>query len=193
MCNAIRVIMELERQQYVETILRNLKGTIKTDVDSALEKSITHYLDSALVQLKQIYKMGKSWNRFSVLPSENVKDIVQIWESIKPEILDGIIKSLKDYKSRKMTKEIKAASAQAVIAEAMKEAGLKHKFIAQVHRAKVMVLIGGNSSLTFHVLYSKLMQDLPRIIESVKIISDQVDRIGSKVVFNKAYASDNWI
>ena len=193
MCNAIRVIMELERQQYVETILRNLKGTIKTDVDSGLEKSITHYLDSALVQLKQIYKMGKSWNRFSVWPSENVKEIVQIWESIKPEILDGIIKSLKDCKSRKMTKEIKAASAQAVIAEAMKEAGLKHKFIAQVHRAKVMVLIGGNSSLTFHVLYSKLMQDLPRIIESVKIISDQVDRIGSKVVFNKAYASDNWI
>lgn len=137
--------------------------------------------------------MGKSWNRFSVWPSENVKEIVQIWESIKPEILDGIIKSLKDCKSRKMTKEIKAASAQAVIAEAMKEAGLKHKFIAQVHRAKVMVLIGGNSSLTFHVLYSKLMQDLPRIIESVKIISDQVDRIGSKVVFNKAYVSDNWI
>lgn len=207
MCNAIRVIMELERQQYVETILRNLKGTIKTDVDSGLEKSITHYLDSALVQLKQEYKNGKSWSRFSVWPSENgkswsrfnvwpsenVKEVVHIWESIKPEILDGIIKSLKDCKSRKMTKEIKAASAQAVIAEAMKEAGLKHKFIAQVHRAKVMVLIGGNSSLTFHVLYSKLMQDLPRIIESVKIISDQVDRIGSKVVFNKAYASDNWI
>ena len=199
--------MELERQQYVETILRNLKGTIKTDVDSGLEKSITHYLDSALVQLKQEYKNGKSWSRFSVWPSENgkswsrfnvwpsenVKEVVHIWESIKPEILDGIIKSLKDCKSRKMTKEIKAASAQAVIAEAMKEAGLKHKFIAQVHRAKVMVLIGGNSSLTFHVLYSKLMQDLPRIIESVKIISDQVDRIGSKVVFNKAYASDNWI
>ena len=193
MCNAIRVIMELERQQYVETILRNLKGTIKTDVDSGLEKSITHYLDSALVQLKQEYKNGKSWSRFNVWPSENVKEVVHIWESIKPEILDGIIKSLKDCKSRKMTKEIKAASAQAVIAEAMKEAGLKHKFIAQVHRAKVMVLIGGNSSLTFHVLYSKLMQDLPRIIESVKIISDQVDRIGSKVVFNKAYASDNWI
>ena len=133
------------------------------------------------------------WNRFSIWPSENVKDVVQIWESIKPEILDGIVNCLKGCKSRKMTKEIKAASAQAVIAEAMKEAGLKHKFIAQVHRAKVIVLIGGNSSLTFHVLYSKLMQDLPRIIESVKIINDQVESIGSKVVFNKAYACDSWI
>ena len=193
MCNAIRVAMDLERQQYVETILRNLKSTIKTDVDSGLEKSMSHYLDSALVQLKQIYKMGKSWNRFSIWPSENVKDVVQIWESIKPEILDGIVNCLKGCKSRKMTKEIKATSAQAVIAEAMKEAGLKHKFIAQVHRAKVIVLIGGNSSLTFHVLYSKLMQDLPRIIESVKIINDQVESIGSKVVFNKAYACDSWI
>ena len=193
MYNAIRVAMDLDRQQYVETILRNLKSTIKTDVDSGLEKSMSHYLDSALMQLKQIYKMGKSWNRFSVWPSENVKDVVQIWEAIKPEILDGIVNCLKGCKSRKMTKEIKAASAQAVIAEAMKEAGLKHKFIAQVHRAKVMVLIGGNSSLTFHVLYSKLMQDLPRIIESVKIINDQVESIGSKVIFNKAYAYDNWI
>ena len=92
-----------------------------------------------------------------------------------------------------MTREIRATSAQAVIAEAMKDAGLKHKFIAQVHRAKVLVLIGGNSCITFHVLYSRLMQDLPRIIDSLKIINEQVENIGSKVFFAKAYGYDNWI
>lgn len=183
----------MERQKYLESILQSLKSIIKTDVDSGLEKSVSHYLDRALTQLKQEYKNGKSWSRFSVWPSENVKDVVQIWESIKPEVLKGINGYLKQYRSQKMTREIRATSAQAVIAEAMKDAGLKHKFIAQVHRAKVLVLIGGNSCITFHVLYSRLMQDLPRIIDSLKIINEQVENIGSKVLFAKAYGYDNWI
>ena len=193
MCNAVGLAMEMERQKYLESILQSLKSIIKTDVDSGLEKSVSHYLDRALTQLKQEYKNGKSWSRFSVWPSENVKDVVQIWESIKPEVLEGINGYLKQYRSQKMTREIRATSAQAVIAEAMKEAGLKHKFIAQVHRAKVLVLIGGNSCITFHVLYSRLMQDLPRIIDSLKIINEQVENIGSKVLFAKAYGYNNWI
>ena len=191
MCNAVGLAME--RQKYLESILQSQKSIIKTDVDSGLEKSVSHYLDRALTQLKQEYKNGKSWSRFSVWPSENVKDVVQIWESIKPEVLEGINGYLKQYRSQKMTREIRATSAQAVIAEAMKDAGLKHKFIAQVHRAKVLVLIGGNSCITFHVLYSRLMQDLPRIIDSLKIINEQVENIGSKVLFAKAYGYDNWI
>lgn len=183
----------MERQKYMESILQSQKSIIKTDVDSGLEKSVSHYLDRALTQLKQEYKNGKSWSRFSVWPSENVKDVVQIWESIKPEVLEGINGYLKQYRSQKMTREIRATSAQAVIAEAMKDARLKHKFIAQVHRAKVLVLIGGNSCITFHILYSRLMQDLPRIIDSLKIINEQVENIGSKVVFAKAYGYDNWI
>lgn len=193
MCNAVGLAMEMERQKYMESILQSLKSIIKTDVDSGLEKSVSHYLDRALTQLKQEYKNGKSWSRFSVWPSENVKDVVQIWESIKPEVLEGINGYLKQYRSQKMTREIRATSAQAVIAEAMKDAGLKHKFIAQVHRAKVLVLIGGNSCITFHILYSRLMQDLPRIIDSLKIINEQVENIGSKVLFAKAYGYDNWI
>lgn len=193
MCNAVGLAMEMERQKYMESILQSLKSIIKTDVDSGLEKSVSHYLDRALTQLKQEYKNGKSWSRFNVWPSENVKDVVQIWESIKPEVLEGINGYLKQYRSQKMTREIRATSAQAVIAEAMKDAGLKHKFIAQVHRAKVLVLIGGNSCITFYVLYSRLMQDLPRIIDSLKIINEQVENIGSKVLFAKAYGYDNWI
>ena len=193
MCNAVGLAMEMERQKYLESILQSQKSIIKTDVDSGLEKSVSHYLDRALTQLKQEYKNGKSWSRFSVWPSENVKDVVQIWESIKPEVLEGINGYLKQYRYQKMTREISATSAQAVIAEAMKDAGLKHKFIAQVHRAKVLVLIGGNSCITFHVLYSRLMQDLPRIIDSLKIINEQVENIGSKVLFAKAYGYDNWI
>ncbi len=193
MCNAVGLAMEIERQKYLESILQSQKSIIKTDVDSGLEKSVSHYLDRALTQLKQEYKNGKSWSRFNVWPSENVKDVVQIWESIKPEVLEGINGYLKQYRSQKMTREIRATSAQAVIAEAMKDAGLKHKFIAQVHRAKVLVLIGGNSCITFHVLYSRLMQDLPRIIDSLKIINEQVENIGSKVLFAKAYGYDNWI
>lgn len=193
MCNAVGLAMEMERQKYMESILQSQKSIIKTDVDSGLEKSVSHYLDRALTQLKQEYKNGKSWSRFSVWPSENVKDVVHIWESIKPEVLEGINGYLKQYRSQKMTREIRATSAQAVIAEAMKDAGLKHKFIAQVHRAKVLVLIGGNSCITFHVLYSRLMQDLPRIIDSLKIINEQVENIGSKVLFAKAYGYDNWI
>lgn len=193
MCNAVGLAMEMERQKYLESIFQSLKSIIKTDVESGLEKSVSHYLDRALTQLKQEYKNGKSWSRFNVWPSENVKDVVQIWESIKPEVLEGINGYLKQYRSQKMTREIRATSAQAVIAEAMKDAGLKHKFIAQVHRAKVLVLIGGNSCITFHVLYSRLMQDLPRIIDSLKIINEQVENIGSKVLFAKAYGYDNWI
>ena len=75
---------------------------------------------------------------------------------------------------------------------AMKEAGLKHQFTAQTHRAKVSVLITDNRALTTYISYKKLYDQLPNVIESLKIIRHELKSLGSLVTINKAYNVLDW-
>ena len=74
----------------------------------------------------------------------------------------------------------------------MKEAGLKHQFTAQTHRAKVSVLITDNRALTTYISYKKLYEQLPRLIESLKVIMHELESLGSLVSINKAYNTFDW-
>jgi hypothetical protein len=91
-----------------------------------------------------------------------------------------------------MTKDIKSSSAKAVIAAAMKDAGLKYRYSGQTHRAKLSVLITKDRYLTVYIAYSKLNEQLPRIINSLKVIKGELDAIGSSITINKAQGSWTW-
>lgn len=131
-------------------------------------------------------------SKYALLKPDTTRDIVVVWEEIKPEVIETIEKFLKDFRHKKLTKEIKAATAKAAIAAAMKEAGLKHQFTAQTHRAKVSVLITDNRALTTYISYKKLYDQLPSVIESLKIIRHELKSLGSLVTINKVYNVLDW-
>ena len=85
-----------------------------------------------------------------------------------------------------MTKDIKSSSAKAVIAAAMKEAGLKYRYTGQTHRAKVSVLITKDRCLTVYIAYSRLNDQLPGIIQSLKNIKQELDALGGGITISKA-------
>lgn len=181
-----------ENKVFSDGIIKNLKIEIKNDVSLGMEKSQAEYLDRALDDLKQRYKFMYKWNIYKPWSKEFGEDLTRIWMDIKPEVLEAIEKFLMDFKHRKLTKEIKAATAKAAIGAAMKEAGLKHQITPQTHRAKVSVLITSNRALTSYISYKKLYEQLPSLIESLKVIMHELESLGSLVTINKAYNTFDW-
>ena len=182
----------MDNAKYVEGISGSLKDIIKADVNSGNERTQIEYLDWALDNLKRRYQIVNKWSRIKAWTLEESKDVTQIWMEIEPEIIKALDHYLHDFKHKKLTKEIKATTAKASIKAAMHEAGLKHHFTAQTHRAKVSVLITNNRALTIYISYKKLYQQLPGIIESLKVIRHELESLGSLVTINKAYNTFDW-
>ena len=199
MCNGIGIIMKSsknncnpEYQGYVLRIISTIKDVLKSDVSSGTDKSEAHYLSICLNLFKRIYEMDRKCKRFHVWSQESLKEVILIWNIIQPELAEFIQNHLKNLRTKKMTKEIKSSSAKAVIDDAMKEAGLKYRYTGQTHRAKLSVLITKDRCLTVYIAYSKLNEQLPRIINSLKVIKGELDAIGSSLTINKAQGSWTW-
>jgi hypothetical protein len=175
---------------YKKCLIDNLKEEIKRDVNSGIEKTHNQYLDSALKDLKHLMQKANKWEGYKVWNSDDIKGIIRIWLEMEPEILCAIEKLLKEFKLKKITKEIQAVSAQVAIKSAMNEAGLQYQFIAQTHRAKVLVKITKNRALTMYIPYKKLLDQLPQIIDSLKVIRKELEGLGNNITINKAYG--NW-
>lgn len=99
---------------------------------------------------------------------------------------------LKQLRHKKMTKDIKSSSAKAVLAAAMKDAGLKYRYIGQTHRAKLSVLITKDRCLTVYLAYSKLNDQLPHVIQSLKNIKHELDTLGNGITISKAPGAGAW-
>lgn len=178
---------------HTEGIIRSLKEAIKYDIAAGIDRPMNEYLDRALEDLKRRFQMVNKWSRYKPWTAEDRKEVIDIWHDIKPEILSAIEKNLYEFKQKKLTMEIKVATARAAIKAAMHEAGLKHHFIGQTHRAKVSVILTPNRALTFYVSYKKLYDQLPRIIESLKLIRQELEHLGNNVSINKVYCADQFI
>ena len=184
--------IDLEYKDYVLRIISTLKDVLKNEVSSGTDKGEAHYLSMCLDLLKRLYQMDRKWSRFHAWSYESTEEVTHIWNTIQPELEEFIKEHLKQLRSKKMTKEIKASSAKAVIDDAMKEAGLKYRYTGQTHRAKLSVLITKDRCLTVYIAYSKLNEQLPRIINSLKVIKGELDAIGSSLTINKAQGSWTW-
>ena len=99
---------------------------------------------------------------------------------------------LKQLRHKKMTKDIKSSSAKAVLAAAMKDAGLKYRYTGQTHRAKLSVLITKDRCLTVYLAYSKLNDQLPHVIRSLKNIKHELDTLGNGITISKAPGAGAW-
>ena len=185
-------IIDLEYKDYVLRIISTLKDVLKNEVSSGTDKGEAHYLSMCLDLLKRLYQMDRKWSRFHAWSYESTEEVSHIWNTIQPELAEFIEGHLKQLRSKKMTKDIKASSAKAVIDAAMKEAGLKYRYTGQTHRAKLSVLITKDRCLTLYIAYSKLNEQLPRIIQSLKVIKGELEVLGSSITINKAQGSWTW-
>ena len=184
--------IDLEYKDYVLRIISTLKDVLKNEVSSGTDKGEAYYLSMCLDLLKRLYQMDRKWSRFHAWSYESTEEVSHIWNTIQPELAEFIEGHLKQLRSKKMTKDIKASSAKAVIDAALKEAGLKYRYTGQTHRAKLSVLITKDRCLTVYIAYSKLNEQLPRIINSLKVIKGELDAIGSSITINKAQGSWTW-
>ena len=188
----IETNIDLEYKDYVLRIISTVKDVLKNEVSSGIDKCEAHYLSMCLDLLKRLYQMDRKWSRFHAWSYESTEEVTHIWNTIQPELAEFIKEHLKQLRNKKMTKDIKASSAKAVIDDAMKEAGLKYRYFGQTHRAKLSVLITKDRCLTVYIAYSKLNEQLPRIINSLKVIKGELDAIGSSITINKAQGSWTW-
>jgi hypothetical protein len=184
--------IDLEYKDYVLRIISTIKDVLKNEVSSGTDKGEAHYLSMCLDLLKRLYQMDRKWSRFHAWSYESTEEVSHIWNTIQPELAEFIEGHLKQLRSKKMTKDINTSSAKAVIDDAMKEAGLKYRYTGQTHRAKLSVLITKDRCLTVYIAYSKLNEQLPRIINSLKVIKGELDAIGSSITINKAQGSWTW-
>ena len=184
--------IDLEYKDYVLRIISTIKDVLKNEVSSGTDKGEAHYLSMCLDLLKRLYQMDRKWSRFHAWSYESTEEVSHIWNTIQPELAEFIEGHLKQLRSKKMTKDIKASSAKAVIDAALKEAGLKSRYTGQTHRAKLSVLITKDRCLTVYIAYSKLNEQLPRIIQSLKVIKGELEVLGSSITINKAQGSWTW-
>lgn len=184
--------IDLEYKDYVLRIISTIKDVLKNEVSSGTDKGEAYYLSMCLDLLKRLYQMDRKWSRFHAWSYESTEEVSHIWNTIQPELAEFIEGHLKQLRSKKMTKDIKASSAKAVIDAALKEAGLKYRYTGQTHRAKLSVMITKDRCLTVYIAYSKLNEQLPRIIQSLKVIKGELEVLGSSITINKAQGSWTW-
>jgi hypothetical protein len=96
------------------------------------------------------------------------------------------------YKSRRMVAEINAVSAEALVAGAMKDAGLKFLFIPQMYRAKVCVKINEKSKVVIYLNYKKINEELPKAVEALKILVSTIDSLGPGTSIQKIMWYENF-
>ena len=183
---------DLEYKGYTVRLINSIKDVIKNEVSSGNDKGEAHYLSLCLDLLKRFYQMDRNWSRFHAWSYESTEEVAHIWNTIQPELSEFIQDYLKQLRHKKMTKDIKSSSAKAVIAAAMKDAGLKYRYTGQTHRAKLSVLITKDRCLTVYLAYSKLNDQLPHVIQSLKNIKHELDTLGNGITISKAPGAGAW-
>lgn len=182
----------MDDNKYTEGINDHLKILIKEDVNSGIDRPVTSYLQCAMETLKRRFQAMNKWSRYQPWSSESTAEITKLWFRLEPELVAVIEKHLQEFKCKKLTKDIKATAAKAAIKAAMREAGLKYQFTGQTHRAKVSVLLAKRQVLTFYVSYKKLNEQLPQIINSLKLIKQELECLGNNVSINNKVNNAVW-
>ena len=182
----------MNKEKYTEGLVDALKDDIRYNISAGIEIPLTDYLDKTLEILKRRYQLVNKWGRFHTWSRENLKEVIHIWEEAKPDIIKDLENYIKTCRSRKMTREIKITSARVLIREAMQEAGLKYHFEGQAYRAKVTVQLNKTRAIIVYILYSKINEILPKTVEALKIIKQNIEFLGENTTFVKVYSNFEW-
>ena len=186
----------MKTQMYLLEIEKELSHTIREKIKSGAGVSEQGLLSTSLDYLKRLYtgvpvktvipKRTFCWK------SSDLNAVVKIWEEIKPEIEKHISETIKACQTKKLVKEIRQITAQALIQEAMDKAELKCLIIPQTYRAKVAVRLGRNNKFVFYISYKRTAEDLERCIPAVKTMIEMMENLGSLASIQKMKPYENW-
>ena len=175
---------------YADSLIADLKTVIKNDINSGVERTSAMYLDVAMDTLKTRYQMYHRRSRFAPWSKDGLEDITRLWMGMKPDIVAAIERFQEEFRRKKIAKDIQATAAKSIIDLAMKEADLKYRFEGQTHRAKVNILLTHNKVLTVYISYKKVNEQLPSIVESIKVIRRELEQLGTNATIRKPYLSE---
>jgi hypothetical protein len=99
---------------------------------------------------------------------------------------------IQNAKARQMIRQINTVSAQSLISNAMKEAGLEFQYEAQQYRAKISVKLTPNNKLVFYINYKKAAELLPGAIESARQAKELLAKLGNNASFKKCNGWEQW-
>lgn len=186
--------MKYSTEYYRDFVKKEVRSHIAYDIKVGREESESAYLDVAQKILKNEYRKKNS-NRSALFHwhAAALGEVAVMWKQMQEDVSSTISKAIKTFKKRKLTKQINAATAEALIGQKMKEVGLPYIFEAQSIRAKIHVRMCKNYKLIFYIPYKSLMEDLEKSIQQAKTIYDNVHALGANTTFNRVGYYDKFI
>lgn len=185
----------METAEYLTKVKKHIDEVIRENIKTGTDVSESRYIDIALQYTKALYANETERNgtrKKHFWSKKDLSEILALWEGIRPELQKHIPESIMKYRSRKMVSEINAASAEALISAAMKEAGLKYAFFPQTYRAKVHVKLSQKNKVVLYLNYKKIRDELPKAIEALKVIIEAMENLGSGSSIQKNTWYDNF-
>ena len=185
----------METAEYLTKVKKHIDEVIRENIKTGTDVSESRYIDIALQYTKALYANETERNgtrKKHFWSKKDLSEILALWEGIRPELQKHIPESIMKYRSRKMVSEINAASAEALISAAMKEAGLKYAFFPQAYRAKVHVKLSQKNKVVIYLNYKKIREELPKAIESLKVLVSTLDSMGTGTSIQKIMWYENF-
>jgi hypothetical protein len=182
----------MTQEDYLLYVMDILKPMIRHNISIGVDKTLDQYLNIAFQNVGNSYHTPGKWTKLMFWTRENENEFMCLWLKMKPDLLAAIEKYIKVCKNRKLTKDIKSATAYAMIKSAMGAADLRFQYTGQTHRAKVSVLIASNRAITLYIPYKRINEYLPQIMESLNLIKKGMETLDNNTTIDRAYNTGQW-
>ena len=182
----------MTEKEYFENTKKFIEEIIRTDVKCERVRAESAYLDMSIKHIKKLFTTKPGRKGSFVWKPHELKELNDIWTSMKPELEKAISQAIQRYRKRKMVTEINAISGEVLVDAAMAEAGLRYNYTAQMYRAKIEVRISAKNVLTFYLSYKNIGEELPKAISATKSLIETLNTLGSGTVIRKFYSSEYW-
>lgn len=186
------IINMKDRKYYIETVNKLIRNDIKTDMKNNIKETEKHYMSLCLEYLNKLHNGWDPSSRWFYGRNNRNDEAYALWVDAKQELSDMIVSTIKGNKAKEMQMNINAVTAKALISIEMKKAGLEYIFTAQQFRAKLEVKISPKSKLTFFVSYKKLQDELSSLVESARIIKENMTKLGGNATIKKIFSTDSF-
>lgn len=177
---------------YQEQVYKLLRKDINDDIKNGRKKSNKDYLNKCETYLNDLC-CGWKPASFSYIKRRRNEKAALMWLEMKG-YFEGIIDVLvQDSKAKNMIRHINTISTEALISNAMKEAGLEFLYEGQQYRAKVSVKLTPTNKLVFYLSYKKAAELLPGAIESAIQARALLSKLGNSASIKKCCSWEQWI
>lgn len=180
------------RELYYHQIHRLIRQDIRNDIKMGIDRSEIDYLNKCHDYLFDL--CNNLVPKFAFFGGKGKGDdySYSLWVDMKSDFAELITSTIQSVKAQQMVKNINSASAEALVRQVMKEAGLKYQYIGQQYRAKIAVKITPTSKLIFHINYKKINEFLPEAVASAKQLKELMSKLGKGTAIYKAYSWESW-